>query len=464
MKSYLFIIVVLTALTAGRVYSQENVDGSGNDPELQLIIAADRGDTLQVQQLLEKGVKVDATTWEGVTALMYAAQNGNIPMVRLLLQSGASSDLKSVNGFTALITAIRSGQFETAEQLLRSGASINMADNRGVTPLMHAIAVDSFYLADLMLYYDADFQLKSHEGIDALMLAAFLGRYETTVTLLELGADVNSEDSKVRSPLYFATAGNHTEIMELLILNGALLEKRSDNGYTALSLAASLNYFEAARMLIGYGADVNSRISNSLNPMTLAQENNSDSLVKMLGNQEARAVRWPYFNRITVGSHVSLNARDVMLGFNLGFSDKKYNLWTSLGYGFRPNYIRVMEQQDELKFYQYWEKRHMVTFTVDKGFFLKAGNGEFKAGAFGGIKEVLTFGGYRGSASSPDMRLVLSPRIGAVLEYNFVRLKLNYEFMYLRLKDYSRHWCGFTVEYLFNRKKGNPENTTINWL
>ena len=464
MKLYVFIIIVLTLFNTGRGYSQEDGDISGYDPELQLIVAADRGDTLLVEQLLEKGAKVDATTWEGVTALMYAAQNGNVPMVRLLLESGASPDLKSVNGFTALVTAIRSGQFEAAEQLLRSGANIDLADNRGITPLMHAIAVDSFYLADLLLYYEADFQLKSHEDIDALMLAAYLGRYETTVTLLELGADVNSEDDKIRFPLYFATAGNHPEIMELLIQYGAMLEKRADNGYTALSLAVSLNYYKAARVLIGYGADVNSRISNSLNPLALAQENKSDSLVKMLGNQEAREIRRPYFNRFSMGSQVSINARDVIVGFNLGFSDKKYNLWTSLGYGFRPNYIRVLEQQDESDFYQYWEKRHMISLTAEKGFFLPASNSQFKAGVFGGVKEVLTFGGYRGSSESPEIRLVHSPRIGAVVEYKSVRVKLNYEFMNLRLKDYGSHWCGFTLEVLFNRKKGNPDNTIINWL
>lgn len=464
MKLHLVVIVLLPLLLAGKGYSQEDGDISGNDPELQLIIAADRGDTLIVKQLLEKGVNVDATTWEGVTSLMYAAQNGNVSMVRLLMQSGASPDLKSVNGFTALITAIRSGQFEAAEQLLRSGANIDLADDRGITPLMHAIAVDSFYLADLMLYYDAGIHLKSHDGIDALMLASYLGRYETTFTLLELGADVNSEDDKARFPLYFATAGNHPDILELLILNGAMLEKRADNGYTALSLAVSLNYFKAARVLISYGADVNSRISNSLNPMALAHENKSDSLVKMLGNQDAREIRRPYFNRFTMGSHVSFNARDVIVGLNLGFSDKKYNLWTSLGYGFRPNYIPVLEQQDESNYYQYWEKRHMVSFTAEKGIFLTASNSQFKAGVYGGIKEVLTFGGYRGSTGSPDVRLVHSPRIGAMVEFNSVRIKLNYEFMNLQLEDYGSHWCGFTLEYLFNRKKGNPDNTTINWL
>jgi ankyrin repeat protein len=464
MKLHLFLIVVLTLVNAGKGYSQDNGDISGNDPELQLIIAADRGDTLQVQQLLEKGTNVDATTWEGVTALMYAVQNGDVPMVRLLLQSGASPDLKSANGFSALITAIRSGQFETAEQLLRSGANINLPDNRGVTPLMHAIAVDSFYLADLMLYYEADFQLKSHDGIDALMMASYLGRYEITVALLELGAEVNSEDDKVRFPLYLATAGNHPEIIELLILNGAILEKRSDNGYTALSLAVSLNYFKAARVLISYGADVNSRISNSLNPMALAHENKSDSLIKMLGNQEAREIRWPYFNRFIISSHVSFNTRDVIVGLNLGFSDKKYNLWTTLGYGFRPNYIRILDQQDESNFYQYWEKRHMVSLTAEKGFFLSAASREFKAGVFFGLEEVLTFGGYRGSAESPEIRLVHSPRLGAVLEYNSLRIKLNYKFMNLHLDDYSSHWCGFSLEFLINRNKGNPDNTTINWL
>jgi hypothetical protein len=106
----------------------------------------------------------------------------------------------------------------------------------------------------------------------------------------------------------------------------------------------------------------------------------------------------------------------------------------------------------------------MVYVQVDKGFFLPLKKPGLRLGTFAGAKEVLTFGGYRGSSSSPGTRLVLCPRIGAVLEYGFLRFKLNYEYKDLHLEDYSKHWCGFSLEFLFNRKRGNPNFTTIDWL
>jgi hypothetical protein len=328
---------------------------------------------------------------------------------------------------------------------------------------MHAMVADSFYMADLLLYYDADIQPKNKEGIDAMMLAAYLGRYAIAVSLIELGAEVNSTDIKNQTPLHYATLSGNLDIMDLLILNGAFLESRSANGYTPLSLAVSLNNYAAARLLIGYGADVNSRISYSLNPMTLALESKNDSLAGMLRNHEAKAVRWPSVNKITFGPQVTFNSNDLLVGFNLGISDNKYNLWSSLGYGIRPKLIRVLEAENSTTSYQYWEMRHTVFLSVDKGFFLPHRHSAIKAGAFAGLKEVMTFGSYRGSSRSPDTRLILCPRIGGVLEFKFLRFKLNYEFMNLRLKDYSNNWCNFTIELLFNRKKGNARFSQIDW-
>jgi ankyrin repeat protein len=126
MRIHFFTLVVLMIMAPGRVFSQEDNDEYGNDPELQLIIAADKGDTLQVKQSLQKGVNVNAVSQEGVTSLMYAVQNGNIPMISLLLKGGASPDLKPANGLTALISSVVGGQFEITEMLLRSGANINL--------------------------------------------------------------------------------------------------------------------------------------------------------------------------------------------------------------------------------------------------------------------------------------------------------------------------------------------------
>ncbi len=432
--------------------------------EDSLFLAADRGDTVTALKLIELGVNVNATTYEGVTPLMYAAQNGSTSMVRLLLKHGADAGRKPLNGYAALISSIRSGYVETAEFLVRNGADINLYDNDKVTPLMHAIAVDSFYMADMLLYYGASVTLKDVHGMDALMLASLLGRYETAISLLEAGADINTADAHGWTPLHYATYGGNTDVMDLLIANNTSLETETSTGYTPLSLAVSMNNFKAARLLIGYGANVNTRISPSLNPLTLARENKNDSLVNMLRNQNAKAIHRPYFNQVTIGTDFIVNRDDKHLGFSFGFSDKKYKLMTQLSYGFRLNAIQVLEQTSAAEFYQYWERRHFISLAVEKAFYMPAEPFNLKTGIFAGFGEVLTFGGYRGADAHPRTRLLINPRIGVIIDYRFLRFKCDYEFLDQHLKKINRTWVNVSLEVLFRRKRGSIKPPTVNWF
>jgi len=466
MKLCRIILSLVLLVAAYHVYPQEsnNDDLEGLGINDQLIIVADKGDTAAALKLIDRGALVNTTTYEGVTPLMFAAQNGHTDMVSLLMQHGANADLKPYSGYTALISAIRSGQIQTAEYLIRNGADINLSDNDKVTPLMYAIAVDSFYLPDMLLYYGAAVDLKNMQGTDALMLASRLGSFEIAIKLLEAGGVVNTGDTEGNTPLHYATLAGHTEMMDLLILNGASLEMKNSSGYTPLSIAATMNNFAAARLLISYGADVNSRINGPLNPLTLAQSNKNDSLVKMLVNHGAKAIKRPYFNQFTIGSRYNLNGDDSQLGFSFGLSDRKYNLMTSLGFGFRLKAIQVLEEPEHDLFYQYWEKRRFISISLEKAFLLHSYSSAFTTSAFAGFSEVLTFGSYKGSNANPDVRLIINPRIGCIIRYDLIRLKLGYEFMNLHLKEFSNGWFSVSLEFLLNRKRGSIKTPSMKWF
>jgi ankyrin repeat protein len=467
MKLYrCILIIVMLLLVFSQAHSQENdsSDLAGMGIHDQLFIAADKGDTLSALKLLSQGADINATNYEGVTPLMFAAQSGHANMVTMLMQHGADAGIKPFNGYTALIAAIRNSQPEAAENLLRNGAAINQADNNKVTPLMHAIAVDSFYIPDMLLYYGAAIDLKNSQGTDALMIASQLGRYEIAIKLLAAGADINAIDLVGNTPLHYATFAGQTAIMELLIVNGASLEVTNSSGYTPLSIAAAADNFSAARMLIAYGADVNSRVNGSLNPLTLAIRNKNDSLVNMLVNHDAHATRGPNFNKFTVGTRYTFNGKDSQLGFSFGITDSRYNLMAGLGYGFRPEAIQVLEEQDPNLYYQYWERRHFISFSLDKAFFLRRGNSAFITSAFAGFSEVLTFGSYKGSNEHPDVRLLINPRIGCLVEYYFIRVKLGFELLNLHLEDIDKSWFNVSLEFLLNRKRGSLKMPSSQWL
>jgi ankyrin repeat protein len=453
---------LLLAVTWNIAISQEE-EATGTVPskDEQLLIAADKGDTVKVLSLIKEGADVDAKTWEGVTSLMYATQNGNLPMMKVLIRCGADPDIKPANGNTALLASIINATPDLSEFLIRNGANVDLGDNNNATPLMYAIKVDSFYIPDLLLYYGADFNAKSKDGTNALMLASLLGRSAIAEELIASGADINSADHSGNTALHFATREGHLDIMEMLIAAGAAVEAKTGYGYSPLSVAVVKNNFEASRLLIGAGADVNSRISNSLNPLTIARENHFDSVAVMLQNNGAKIILWPWFNQVTLGGEFTFSGDDMFTGASLGLSDKKYNLWASFSYQFRPKSIRILEPAEGNNYYQYWEQRHLVSGSLDKAFILKSKSGKVKYGLVAGFEEVITFASYHGSGLHPRTDFVFSPQVGAVYQAGNIRFRINYVYMDLNQSRMSNNWCNISLELLLNRKKGTFRQTPV---
>lgn len=464
MKLRLCVFVYLAIFWNVGKAQEEMESGTNSSKDEQLFIAADAGDTVKVINLIKQGADPDAKTWEGVTSLMYATENADLPMMKVLIRCGADPDLKPANGNTALIASILNGTPDLTEFLIRNGASVDLGDNNDATPLMYAIRLDSFYIPDLLLYYGADIDTKSKDGTDALMLASLEGRSAIAEELIAMGADLNSTDNMGNTALHFAARAGHTDIMEMLIAEGAAVEARTRYGYTPLSVAVVKNNYEAARLLIGAGADVNSPVSNSLNPLTIARENHSDSLAVMLENNGARVILWPWFDQVTLGGLFTFTGDDMFTGVNIGFSDRKYNLWVSLGYKIRPKFIRVLVPVEENNYYQYWERRQIVSGTLDKAFIIKSKNARRQFGLVAGFEGAVTFASYQGSGLHPRTKYLFSPHAGAVFQSGKLRFRVNYAYMDLHLADMSNNWCSLSVELLFNRKKGTLRQTQVSGI
>ena len=83
-----------------------------------LMLAAFRGDTAAVINLLERGADVNARDRDGDTALMFAAYKGHALVVALLLQYGANVYARARNGWTAK-KAAQSGLHEHIADMLQ---------------------------------------------------------------------------------------------------------------------------------------------------------------------------------------------------------------------------------------------------------------------------------------------------------------------------------------------------------
>ena len=87
-----------------------------------LMLAAFRGNTAAVINLLERGADVNARDSAGDTALMFAAYRGHGLIVALLLQYGANVYARARNGWTAK-KAAQSGFHHRIAETLRLAES-----------------------------------------------------------------------------------------------------------------------------------------------------------------------------------------------------------------------------------------------------------------------------------------------------------------------------------------------------
>jgi hypothetical protein len=97
---------------------------------IDLIDAAQKGDTAGVNALLNEGVDVNAKDKYGYTALMYASKEGHTETVKALLEKGADVNAKSKKGTTALIVASDKGRTEIVKLLKEAAAAAEKKEEK----------------------------------------------------------------------------------------------------------------------------------------------------------------------------------------------------------------------------------------------------------------------------------------------------------------------------------------------
>lgn len=185
----------------------------------ELLDAAQKGDTREVQALLAKGADVNAKEGDGTTALIAAAFGGHTETVKALLAGDADIDAKGYKGGTALMVAAGKGHLKTVQVLLAKDANVNE---------------------------------KHHRGRCALDFAVLKGQAEIVRALLSKGADVNNKDMVGGTALITAAEAGHTEIVQLLLAKGADVNAKSEDGVTALMCAEEEGHTEIIQLLNQY--------------------------------------------------------------------------------------------------------------------------------------------------------------------------------------------------------------------
>ena len=90
--------------------------------------------------LLKAGTDINATDWEGQTALKVAVEfNDNIEITKFLIDSGFDVNTSDDGGWTPLITATFKKKVDFIKLLLQAGADPNAKNNKGMTAKDFAI-------------------------------------------------------------------------------------------------------------------------------------------------------------------------------------------------------------------------------------------------------------------------------------------------------------------------------------
>ncbi len=215
-------------------------------------------DLQKVKLLISRGADVNARTETGITALMVASRyRGNVEVVRLLLEKGAKPNAGAEvrNNASALFFAVMAGDVPTARVLAEAGAKLDQNMKLlGVfvfTPLMFAATVDDALMADFLIGKGVDVQEGDGDGLTALDWATLTNHPATVEALLKGGARVNHVDKFGMTPLLYAASVDFgdTAVLEKLIGGGADMKVKNKQGQTALELVRSYRHAKAESLL-----------------------------------------------------------------------------------------------------------------------------------------------------------------------------------------------------------------------
>lgn len=239
--------------------------------------------------LIEAGADLNATTPDGISAVVLALINGHFDVAGALLEAGTDPTLADYTGRTALYAAIdfntmvksnrpapkvlenRLTGLDVARLALEHGADVNARQKRlapyrakldrgndgmlggGTTAFLRAAKAADVPAMKLLLEHGADPLLApTRSGITPLMAAAGLGTSEEDTTgrqktqaqaieaiqlLLDRGIDINAAANDGQTAVHGAALQGYDDVIRFLAAKGAALDTPDKDGFTPLDVA-----------------------------------------------------------------------------------------------------------------------------------------------------------------------------------------------------------------------------------
>lgn len=257
-----------------------------------LIVATEKGFAYVVEELINKGVRIDRPDAQGRTALYYAVGKQNLEMVRLLVQKGGADPRRNVGEQTITAFAKTKPNKQIADLLVS-------AESERITADFLANA-EKFDFDELIKNFKLSLDDNSKPGTPGTGLTAdekelfkvveerktlhFMveGSTDRVIELLRKGTNANVRDASGKTPLMRAAENDDGYLIVTLRNHGnADLNAAMPDGTTALMLVAKADIRSAVDYLLHFGADKNLKDKSGKTAYDYAVQRNGEVLAKL---------------------------------------------------------------------------------------------------------------------------------------------------------------------------------------
>jgi len=242
-----------------------------------------------------------------------------------------------------------------------------------------------------------------------------------------------------------------------------LYEKNRYN-YNALGLAIESNHIPAVGLLLRKGKLWNSEEKGGVNPHTVAASYGRKEISALLEKSNVPGHQGLRIDEITVLPYIKFNTKDYFTGAFITLKEPLINAGFRLGFEIKPHYTRVLVEEDERNFYQYYDKSSIAYGGIFKDFRLAESGSNMAIYATTYLSAGYRFGpDFRGTSIAPGNGLKLMPGIGFVIRKNKINTGVDFEYTNPGFAGQPPFWIRFSLGYTYFVSKARMPLKTIKW-
>ncbi|CAF3870919.1 unnamed protein product [Adineta steineri] len=249
------------------------------------LAACSSEDRDEIDKLLQRGVDINTSNIDGLTALHQTCIDNNLHMVEYLLNKNAEINCQDNEGWTPLHAAASCGNLDIVKYLLSRGAIVDVCNNEG------ELAIDIAEGDDIIAYLEEDMRRK---GIDdqqsrnyehQLMIKHAQDSLNNNKNGLKSTADAIVHSRTGATALHVAAAKGYLDVIDLLIRAGANLNSVDNDGWTPLHAAAHWDKHDILKYLVERNANIDAKNYAGQTPLDVCDGETLELLKELKAKQ-----------------------------------------------------------------------------------------------------------------------------------------------------------------------------------